>query len=80
MMVMSAMLALREEAILELEELVSTKVIALETTVAKTAVKTVVVKRKPTTLGKCGNCEGVGETFEAAASAERTTAPACTLC
>ena len=54
---MVAMVAMVDEAILELEEPVSTKVIAPETTVAKlTAVVETkaarLVKRKPTTLVK----------------------------
>ncbi len=44
MVAMVAMVAMWDEAILELEEPVSTKVIALETTVAKAAIKTTVVK------------------------------------
>jgi hypothetical protein len=53
MVVMVAMVALWEKAILELEEPVSTKVIALETTASKlTAVKTVAKAAIKTTVVK----------------------------
>jgi len=86
MVVMVAMVALWDEAILELEETVSTKVIALETTVAKpTAVKTAeltvskfnatLVKRKLTTLAR--NCEALAK---AATTVAIPTAHTCIHC
>ena len=77
MVVTVAMVALWDEAILELEELVSTKGIAVvklevvETTVAR------LVKRKPTTLVKF---EAGEKSHAASASAIHTTTRACILC